>query len=295
MVHGLSTCSHCGALLNGPVCAICGKSERDEVEVVPTAPRQRGMTAEGRRQLLGLGAFLLVTAILGAGAYAYLTREPTEPTPLALATPTPTSSTTTVPAPTVQPPTIDRPDAATAPLPTIEFGAERTVEPSDGANPWNGALARNVLSGEPLDNTDYQAGIDAVAALLDQIPATFTTASPVVTTWNDIDLADAETTQPFAARSVGDDTGTITDLWIVARGPSTSDGSAAFLTQASTVWSGESPLDTFSPRPGVRLLQLADDGTQTVWLDQRDDWLVLYRAPAGTDPALLGAISDSWN
>ncbi|MEM9465554.1 MAG: hypothetical protein AAGA90_09275 [Actinomycetota bacterium] len=295
MVHGLSTCAHCGALLNGSVCAICGKSERDEVEVVEEAPRERGLPAETRRQLLGMGGGLVAVILVAVLGHAYLTRPPSEPEPLALATPTPTSSTTTVPAPTVQPPTIDRPDAADAPPPTIEVGAERSVVPSDGTNPWNGAPARNVLSGDALDNTDYRPGIEATAAVVSRIPAPFTATEPTQPEWNGIDLDRAEQSQPFAARAIADASGTITDVWVIARGPSMTDGSAAYVRQALETWPDEAAIDTFSPRPGVRLHQLTDDGTETIWLDRRDTWLVLYRAPSGTDPGLLGVISDAWN
>lgn len=294
MVHGLSTCAHCGALLNGPLCAICGKSERDAVETIDPAPARRSLSADSKRQLRSVAGFVVVAAVLATVGYTLLTRESTEPAPLALATPTPTSSTTTVPPPTVRPPTIDRPEAAVEPLPTIAVGAERFVEPSDGANPWNGALAHNVLSGATLDNTDYRPGIDAVTARVAAIPSEFVTAAPTRSEWNGVDLADAERSQPFAARSIGDGAGPIADVWIIARGPSTQDGSAAFLDQARALWPIADPLASFSPRPGVRLLQLSDDGTETLWIDQRDDWLALYRTPSGTDPGLLGAISDGW-
>lgn len=295
MVHGLSTCAHCGALLNGPVCAICGKSERDEIETAEAPPTTRSLSPESKRQLLSVAGFVVVAAVLGSVGYALLTREAAEPVPLALATPTPTSSTTTMPAPTVRPPTIDRPDAAVEPLPTIAVGAERSVEPSDGANPWNGTLARNVLSGASLDNTDYRPGIDSVASRIAAIPAEFTVAPPTRSEWNGVDLAVAENSQPFAARSIGDSAGPIADVWIIARGPSAQDGSAAFFDQARALWPIDDSLASFSPRPGVRLLQLVDDGTETLWIDQRDDWLVLYRAPSDVDTGLLGAISDGWS
>ena len=177
--------------------------------------------------------------MIGAVGYAILTREPSEPAPLALATPTPTSSTTTVPAPTVKPPTIDRPEAAAEPLPTIDVGAERSVEPSDGATPWNGTPARNVLTGGPLDNTDYRPGIDAVAVTLGRIPGGFVVGPPQRTEWNDVELASAEASQPFAARSIGDGAVPFTDVWVIGRGPADDDGAAAFFAQAVAAWPGD--------------------------------------------------------
>ncbi len=292
MVHGLSTCAHCGAILMNPVCSICGKSEQDEVEVVEADPRQQGLSAESKRQLRNVAGFIVAVALVAGVGYVLLNREAAEPTPTALATPTPTSSTTSPPAPTVDPPTIARPEAPVEPLPTIEVGAEREVETSDGANPWNGAPPRNVLSGLALDNTDYAPGIAAVADRLAAAPADFTIAAPNRTTWNDVDLAAAETAQPFAARSVDTGAGSA-DVWIIARGPSTTDGSAAFLRQAIETWPLDEPLGTHSPRPGIRLLQLTDDGSETTWIDVRDGWLLLYRAPSGIDAGLLGAISST--
>ena len=293
-VQGMATCAHCGALLTTPVCAICGKSVRDEVEVVDAVPASRGMSPEGRRQVMGFVVFLGVVAGLALGGLWFFSRESVEPIPAALATPDPTQTTTTTEAPVaVDPPTIARPDAAAEPLPTIAVTVG-DVGTGDGSNPWAGTPPRNVVSGDLLDNTDYDPGIAAVATLLAAAPTNFIFDAPTLTEWNGIDLTAAETAQPFAARSIADDTGAIADVWVFARGASTSDGSAAFLDQALLAWPVLEPIESYSPRPGVRLHRISDDGAEAVWVDARSTWMLIYRTPSGTDAGLLGAVSEDW-
>ncbi len=294
-VQGMATCAHCGALLASSICSICGKSVTDEVEVVEVEADRRGMSDEGRRQIRNFGAFVGGVLVLVAVGYVLLNRESPEPIPTMLATPDPIESTTTVAPPTVDPPTIARSVAPAEPLPTLPVEVDNEVVAGDGANPWAGAPPRNVFTGALLDNTDYGPGIDAVAAVLEIAPAGFSFATSTLAEWNGVDLAAAETAQPFAARGIAGDTGPIADVWIFATGDAADDGSAAFYDQALDRWPIDEPIDSFSPRPGVRIHQVGADGADTIWVDQRDRWMLVYRAPAGTDPGLLGAVSDDWN
>ncbi|MEO0492751.1 MAG: hypothetical protein AAF081_04970 [Actinomycetota bacterium] len=288
---GHAQCAHCGALLHSEICSICAKSIHDPVAVVDTTPNRRGLSDESRRQLRGFAVVVMSLAVVGAGAYYVLTREEVEATPTALAVPV---TTTTIDAPIDDAPVVTRPNADAAPLPTLPLSdaAERDV--GDGTNPWNGAPPRNVLTGELLENTDYGPGIAAIADLLGDAPSGFEFGPPAEAEWNDVDLAAAESSQPFAARSVADDTGPIADLWLFARGSSTTDGSAAFLDAARARWPIDEPIDSFAPRPGIRLHQIVAFGGETLWVDVRDRWMILYLAPVDVDTALLGAISEDW-
>lgn len=290
-LQGHSTCAHCGALLSGPVCAICGKSVHDPVDVVEAAPVKPGLSAESRRQLMGFGVFIAVVAVLGAGLFWALTRTEAEPEPTALGLP---ETTTTVERPEVSDQPIVRPGSDAAPLPTLPATDSVEREVGEAVNPWNGAPPRNVLSGELLENTDYRPGIAAVAAIVDEPIAGFTVGAPVAAEWNGVDLTDAERSQPFAARGVADETGPIADIWVIARGQATNDGSAAYLAAAQALWPIDEPIDSFSPRPGIRIHQVASLGGEAVWVDDRGDWMVVYRASVDVDPALLGSISETW-
>ncbi|MEM8705088.1 MAG: hypothetical protein AAGE98_01420 [Actinomycetota bacterium] len=291
-IQGHAQCAHCGALLSSDDCTICGKSVHDVVAVAPPAARTRGMSDEAKRQVRGFGIFMGAAAVIGIGALVVLGRENVEPTPTALALP---STTTTVfEEPAEETPVVTRPFADVAPLPTLPVADAVEREVGDGANPWNGALPRNVLTGELLENTDYAPGIDAVAALLAETPNGFAVGEPADTEWNGIDLADAETVQPFAARGIADETGPVADLWIFARGADTNDGSAALFEAATSRWPIAEPIESFAPRPGIRLHRLPDEDGRTIWVDVRDTWMLVYRAPVGVDPGLLGAISETW-
>lgn len=291
-IQGHSTCPHCAALLSGPVCAICGKSVQDAVEVVEAAPVKPGLSAESRRQLIGFGVFIAGVSILGAGVFWALTRTETEPEPTALGLP---ETTTTVERTEEPDEPIARPGSDAAPLPTLP--ATESVEREVGAvvNPWNGAPPRNVVTGDLLENADFQPGVAAVAAIVGQTIDGFTVGAPLEGEWNGVDLAAAEGSQPFAARGVADLSGPVADLWVIARGPVTNDGSAAYLAAARELWSIDEPLDSFSPRPGIRVHQIAVLGDEAVWVDDRGDWMVVYRTTVDVDPALLGSISETWD
>lgn len=289
-IQGHSTCPHCAALLTGPTCAICGKSIHDAVELVETTPTKPGLSDESRRQLRGFGIFIAVVAIIGAGGYWALTRTEAEPTPTALAVP---DTTTTVERTEPTEP-LARPNSDAAPLPTLPATDAVEREVGDAVNPWNGAPPRDVLTGDLLENTDYSPGIAAVGAIVAHPIDGFTVGAPVETEWNGVDLAVAERTQPFAARGVADETGPIADMWVIARGSATNDGSAAYLDAARALWPIDEPLDSFSPRPGIRIHQIASLGGEAVWVDDRGDWMVVYRTSVDVDPALLGSISEAW-
>lgn len=292
-IQGHATCAHCGALLSGDSCTICGKSVRDAVEIVDAEPRRRGMSDEGRRQVRSFGLVLVGIAIVGAGAFYMLTRETVEPTPTALATPD-TTTTVEVEARVEDAPVVTRPGADAAPLPTLPVtdAAERDV--GDGANPWDGAPPRNVLTGVLLENTDFAPGVAAIESVLAVAPTGFEFGPPATTDAGEVDLIAAEGTQPFAARSIADETGPIADVWIFARGSSTTDGSAAYLDAALARWPIDAPIDSFSPRPGIRIHQVSVSDSEALWVDLRDTWMLLYRSAPTADPALLGAISEGW-
>lgn len=291
-VHGHAQCAHCGALLSGDRCTICGKSVHETVELVDAAPARPGMSDESRRQIRNFGIFVATAALLGAGVFYVLTRETVEPTPTALAIPD--TTTTAEPTPVESEPVVTRPGADAAPLPTLPATDAVEREVGDAVNPWNGAPPRNVLTGELLENTDYAPGIAAVTAILEAQPSGFVIGAPTTTEWNGVDLVAAEGTQPFAARGVADETGPITDLWIFARGESTTDGAAAYFDDARAQWPIDQPIDAFSPRPGIRLHQIGAFGGAALWVDVRDTWMIVYQAPVGVDPGLLGAISETW-
>lgn len=291
-IQGHATCPHCAALLSGPICTICGKNSSDAVEVVETAPAKPGLSAESRRQLIGFGVFVAVVAVLGAGVFWALTRTETEPEPTALGLPETTTTVERVAEP-IEP--IERPGADAAPLPTLPLTESVERDVGEAVNPWNGAPPRNVLTGELLENTDYQPGVAAVAAIVAEPISGFTVGAPVADEWNGVDLIQAEGSQPFAARGVADETGPIADIWVIARGAATNDGSAAYLTAARELWSIDEPLDSYSPRPGIRVHQIAVLGAEAVWVDDRGDWMLVYRTTVDVDPTLLGSISETWD
>ena len=104
----------------------------------------------------------------------------------------------------------------------------------------------------------------------------------------------AETTQPFAARSITDENGPLGEVWVFARGPRTDDASAVLLDQARAKWPTDLAAESFSPKAGVRIQLLIDDGSQAIWIDDRDDTLFVFIVPAGTDPARIGGLSAAW-
>ena len=289
-IQGHSTCPHCAALLTGPTCAICGKSIHDAVELVEATPAKPGLSDESRRQLRGFGVFVAVVAIIGAGGFWALTRTEAEPTPTALAVP---DTTTTVERVEPTEP-LARPNSDVAPLPTLPTTEAVEREVGGAVNPWNGAPPRDVLTGELLENTDYAPGIAAVAAIVADPIDGFTVGVPLEAEWNGVDLTQAEGSQPFAARGVADLTGPIADVWVIARGPATNDGSAAYLAAAQALWPVDDPIGSISPRPGIRVHQIAVLGDDAVWVDDRGDWMIVYRTTVAVDPTLLGSISEAW-
>lgn len=289
-VKGMATCAHCRALISTPICPICGKSEHDEVEIEDAGPiRRRGLSAEDRRRVIGFGAFLATTAAVVAITYVLLNREPAEPVPTALAAPTETTSTIRTEG---DAPTVTRPPAPAEPLPTFETGAEREV--GTGSNPWRGDVPRNVLNGELLPDADYGPGIDAVADLLAAAPPAWTFTTPETTEAGGVDLEAAETSQPFAARAVTDENGALGDLWVFARGQRSDDASAALLDEARSRWPIDEALDSFSPKAGVRIHLIADDGNGAVWVDDRPDAVIVFLVGPGTDPARIGGLAAAW-
>ena len=288
-VKGMSTCAHCRALISTPICPICGKSIHDEVEVEDLDPVKRTMATEDRRRVIGFATFVFVAIIASVGAYVVLNRETPEATPTLLAAPTETTSTIRTEG---DAPTVTRPDGPVEPLPTFETGAEREV--GTGANPWRGAVPRNVLNGDLLPDADYGPGIDAVAAMLADTPDGWTFAAAVTLELHGVAVEAAETSQPFAARSIVDENGDLGEIWIFARGPSTTDASAALLADAQAKWPVDLATETFSPEVGVRIHLLADNGSQAIWLDERDDALVVFVVASGTDPGRVGALAAAW-
>ncbi|MEM8706007.1 MAG: hypothetical protein AAGE98_06085 [Actinomycetota bacterium] len=290
-VQGHAQCAHCGALLSSDVCSICGKGVHEAVTVAPAAQRTRELSDEAKRQIRGFGVFVAVAAVIGVATLYVMSREEVEPTPTALALP---ATTTTVETAVEETTVVTRPDADVAPLPTLPVtdSAERDI--GGAVNPWNGAPPLDVLTGDLLENTDYEPGMRRVAEVLADEPVGFVLGDPRTGEWNGVDLAAAETAQPFAARGVSDETGPVTDLWVFARGSASNDGSAVYFADARERWPIDDPLESYSPRPGIRIHRLADDGDVSVWVDLRDTWMVVYRPPIGVDPALLGAISETW-
>lgn len=286
----MATCAHCRALISTPICPICGKSEHDEVEVEETGPlRRRGMTPEDRRRVIGFGAFVGTCLLVAGLAYVLLKREPAEPIPTTLAAPTETTSTIRTEG---DAPTVTRPAAPAQPLPTFETGAEREV--GTGSNPWRGQVPRNILTGDLLPDAELGPGIEAVADLLTAAPAGWTISATEATEADGIDLAAAESSQPFAARAVSGEDGPLGDLWLFARGPRTDDASAVLLDQARSRWPVDGAIDTFSPKAGVRIHLISDDGTDAVWVDDRADAVFVFFVDSATDPARIGGLAADW-
>ena len=288
-VKGMSTCAHCRALISTPICPICGKSIHDEVEVEDLGPIKRTMAADDRRRLIGFATFVVVVIVASVGAYVILNRETPEASPTLLAAPTETTSTIRTEG---DAPTVTRPDGPVDPLPTFETGAERDV--GAGASPWRGGVPRNVLDGEILPDADFDAGIQAVAAMLAATPEGWTFDPAPTEEVNGVDLLAAETSQPFAARLVTDEEGVLGEVWVFARGPRRDDASAALLDQARAKWPTDMATESFSPKAGVRVHLLFDDGTQAVWVDERDDALLVFIVDAGVDPARIGGFAAAW-
>lgn len=288
-VKGMSTCAHCRALISTPICPICGKSADDPIEIEDLGPIKRQMATEDRRRVIGFATFVVVCMLAGAGVYVALSGETAEPVPTTLAAPTETTSTIRTEG---EAPTVTRPDSPTEPLPTFETGAEREV--GAGASPWRGGVPRNVIDGDLLPDADFGPGLAAVAALLADAPAGWTFAPSTTDEVNGVELFAAEATQPFAARMVDDENGPLGEVWLFARGPRTDDASAALLDQARTKWPIDIAVETFSPKAGVRVHLLFDDGTQAVWIDDRETSLVVFIVASGTDAARVGALADAW-
>ncbi|MEM9521830.1 MAG: hypothetical protein AAGA37_21155 [Actinomycetota bacterium] len=262
-VDGLPACPHCGAILNTTVCVICGKTDRDDVQLVAKAPVQRGLTRTSKLQLTAFAVGFL--ALIGAGGFTYLqlTKQPERVEPTALAAP----PSTTTPAIT---------DAAARIVPMVHAG-------------------RNVLTGAAFASVDHQPGIDAVAAIANRGPAGFTLSGPEQAVWNDIDLVGAETTQPFAARSIVNDTATLADVWIIAGGDESGTDSAAYLELAQSILSPTNASTSIAVTADRDLHQLSNDGNRTLWVDIRDTWMLVYWAPDSTTTETLTAISAAWS
>ena len=288
-VKGMSTCAHCRALISTPICPICGKSIHDEVEIEDLGPIKRTMATEDRRRVIGFATFVIVAIVASVGVYVVLNREAPEATPTLLAAPTETTSTIRTDG---DAPTVTRPDGPVEPLPTFETGAEREV--GAGASPWAGGVPRNLLDGELLPDADFDAGIEAVAAMLAAVPDGWSFDSAPTEAVNGVDLRAAETSQPFAARLVSDEAGILGEVWVFARGPRRDDASAALLDQALAKWPTDMATESFSPKAGVRVHLLLDDGNQAVWIDERDDALLVFIVESGIDPARIGGLAAAW-
>jgi len=278
-VKGMPNCPHCQALLQGPTCNICGKSQRDPVEIVDVPPTpSRWATDLDRSQLGVLIAVVLVVIVGGVGAWVYMNRDVAAPAPAALPAPTDTIIPAENEAPTLEV-VDDAPVVTAAPAEvTGAEGAERDV--GSISSPWDDAPAISLLTGDLLDLVEYDAGRAAVAALLTSVNAPFALDDPAVSVHNGIELGAAETNQPFAARSLFDTDTPIADVWIMAGGDAASD---AYLAAAKALWSEDAALDSHRPGPGITLSLIADDGTDALWVRHAPDHLVLLWVASGSD------------
>ncbi len=283
-VKGMPSCPHCQALLQGSICNICGKSERDPVEVVALPPAPSRWATDLDRSQFGILVTVVLVVIVGAlGAWLYMNRQPVQPAPAALPAPTDTIIRAESDAPITERPE-DIPLSTVAPVEVTgaEEGAARDV--GSISSPWDEAPPISILTGDLLDLVEYDVGIERVAALLASVNLPFELGAPTTATFGTIELAAAETNQPFAARSVGDTGIAFADVWIMAGGDDASD---AYLLAAKAKWSDDEPLDSYSPGPGIHLSLIADDGTDALWVRHATDHLVLLWVTSGSDPVPL--------
>lgn len=283
-VKGMPNCPHCQALLQGSICNICGKSERDPVEVVEAPPPPSRWATDLDRNQLGVLVTVVLVVIVGAlGVWLYMNREAVQPAPAALPAPTDTIIRAEFDAPSTER-SEDIPVVTVAPVEVTgaEEGAARDV--GSVSSPWDEAPPISVVTGELLDLVEYDTGIERVAELVAAVNLPFELAPPAVTTSGAIEVAAAETNQPFAARSLADNGIVFADVWIMAGGDDASD---AYLLAAKTKWSAGEPLDSYSPGPGIRLSLIVDDGTNALWVRHATDHLVLLWVTSGSDPVPL--------
>jgi len=288
-VRGIANCPHCGALLQGSICAICGKSMHEAVEVVDAPPPPSAWATDfDTRRLAVMGATIGVLLIVAAGAWFILSRPAAAPAPNALPPPSPTTIRVDV-----ESPTVGRPEAPSDPIPaaTIEVGqgAERTI--GGGSSPWEAPVPIDILTGEPLADGDYQAGINEVARLLERGSSEFDFAAPtLLATASGVDFATAEADQPFGARGVSLDGIPVADLWLFAAPRGDEGPSSAYVAAATAQWPVEAATQQYSPQVGVRIHLVADDGLIAVWVSHLPNRLLVVWVESDASPATLAAI-----
>ncbi len=258
----------------------------EPVEQAP--PPSAWATDLDTRRLVIMGTTIGVLLIVALGGWFLLNRPEPAPTPNALPAPSPTTIRVDV-----ESPTVGRPDSPSdvVPDPTIdvETGAERTI--GDGASPWEASIPVDILTGELLADGDYQPGIDEVARLLDRGVTGFELGEPaLLASASGIDFATAEADQPFGARGVGFTGEQLADLWLFAAPAGDQGPSSAYLEAATAQWPVETATEQFSPRVGLRIYLVADDGEIAVWVAHLSNRLVVLWADSGSDPATLGAL-----
>ena len=255
----------------------------------PPAPTTWATDLDTRRLTI-MGATVGVLLLVVIGGWFILNRPTQLPMPNALPAPSPTTIRVDV-----ESPTIGRPASPTDSIPVatveIEPGAERTI--GGGTSPWEAPAPINILTAEPLAEGDYKAGIDEVARLLQRGAPGFELAdSSLLATASGVDFATAEADQPFGARGVSLAGSQIADLWLFAA-PVDDDGpSSAYVAAAAAQWPVEAATDQFSPRVGLRIHLVADDGLLAVWVAHLRSRLVVLWAESGTDPATLAAVAN---
>jgi hypothetical protein len=278
-VTTLTACRHCGAILDdSPVCAICRKSPLQPVEEVDLDPGTG--PHEPRPRVTAITATAGIIAVLTL-IWAWTRSD--DSTTVAPKLPTPT--------------TLDPSFLSDGTAPSVADGPPTTA-PATGSSVVGSDTSNGLAPWETpgLDDVDYGESQTHVAELLDALPGPWSVTEPAAIgtdeTW--VDLATAEATRPFAARSLAHSTaGPIGQIWIMSADPD-DPGGVDFVRRAQTELEGATVVETVDGGPGLELLRIESE--------LLDVWVARYETPTqviffvrrGTAPSLLLAFLEDW-